>query len=580
MKTKLLIGFFITIIVVYFGLNYEKNKRIDEYLTQQTKEFEIMYNTQYKHFKEKSRVIYDMLVVNDGVLNIYKDISSASNEQKDILREQLHSLIKDKYKKLKYTKLQQMHFHLPSNESFLRLHKLSEYGDDLTHIRQTVAYVSKNHQFIDGFEAGRHYSGYRFIYPIKDENNTYLGSVEVSFNVVAFTLEFMEHFKVLSNFHIKKSIIDQKAWKDAKNENYIDSPVPKYYLERNAVQQVVNYSNVDFKKLKMSQDNIDNVLQNIDNGKAIAVFDEKVRKIKIFLPVKNPISDEVVGFLSITSDGKYIINEISNFYIILIVIVLFVTIVFGLIYREFKNQENTNKLLDANLKQLETLQQQAKLASMGEMIGAIAHQWRQPLNAISMSIQNLDDDYEDGLIDEKFLDEFITKNNAIVKFMSKTIDDFRNFFRVDKEKENFSVKNAIAQTVSIQSAQLKNSYIELVLLGEDFQIHGFQSEFQQVILNLINNAKDVILDKKIKNGKISISLEKGTVTIEDNGGGVPNDISKRIFEPYFTTKEQGKGTGIGLYMSKMIIENNIGGRIKVQNHENCARFILEIPRIK
>ncbi|HIP44955.1 MAG TPA: HAMP domain-containing histidine kinase, partial [Sulfurospirillum arcachonense] len=222
------------------------------------------------------------------------------------------------------------------------------------------------------------------------------------------------------------------------------------------------------------------------------------------------------------------------------------------------------------------LQQQSKLASMGEMLGNIAHQWRQPLNALNINIQNLDDDFDEGLIDEKFIEEFIDKNREIIEFMSHTIDDFKNFFRIDKKKTIFSAKNAIQKVLSIQSATLKGNNITVELQGKDFSINGYESEFKQVILNITNNAKDALLDKKDENRKIEITLNTDTITIKDNANGIPEDILERIFEPYFTTKEQGKGTGMGLYMSKMIIEENINGSLSVGNTEDGAMFTIEI----
>jgi len=220
----------------------------------------------------------------------------------------------------------------------------------------------------------------------------------------------------------------------------------------------------------------------------------------------------------------------------------------------------------------ELLAQQSKLASMGEMIGAIAHQWRQPLNELSINIQNLDDDYEDGLIDKEFIDEFIKSNKEVIAFMSNTIDDFRNFFRVDKTKELFSIRDAINQTVSIQGAQLKSHNIELIIEGEDFNINGYKSEFQQVVLNIINNAKDALISNSVKDAKIEIRLSGKTVSIQDNAGGIPSDVKDRIFEPYFTTKEQGSGTGMGLYMSSIIIRDNMDGVLEVENIDGGARF--------
>ncbi|RUM66040.1 MAG: hypothetical protein DSZ05_05025 [Sulfurospirillum sp.] len=220
------------------------------------------------------------------------------------------------------------------------------------------------------------------------------------------------------------------------------------------------------------------------------------------------------------------------------------------------------------------LLQQSKLASMGEMIGAIAHQWRQPLNMLNINIQNLDDDYEEGLIDRAFIAAFIEENSKVIRFMSKTIDDFRNFYRIDKVKECFFVRESIEMTISIQKAQLRYRKIGIRIVGEDFCVTGYRREFQQVILNLINNAADAIRRSRREDGMIEIVLEKERVSVKDNGGGVPKHLSERIFEPYFTTKSQGEGTGLGLYMSKVIIEKNMGGRLEVENSAEGAVFTI------
>ncbi len=233
------------------------------------------------------------------------------------------------------------------------------------------------------------------------------------------------------------------------------------------------------------------------------------------------------------------------------------------------------KKTQENFKQFQILQNQTKLAAMGEMIGAIAHQWRQPLNELTIRIQSLKYDYSDGDIDETFIKEFISKNKKTISFMSKTIDDFRNFFRIDKEKVSFSIQGAIEDTINIQAAQLKEHNIEVNIEGEDFIVEGFKMEFQHVIMNLIANAKDVFVESEIVFPKIDILLEEKVIYIKDNAGGIPMDIINRIFEPYFTTKDQGKGTGLGLYMSKMIMEENMNGKINVENNKDGATFILK-----
>jgi len=220
------------------------------------------------------------------------------------------------------------------------------------------------------------------------------------------------------------------------------------------------------------------------------------------------------------------------------------------------------------------MQQQSKMASMGEMIGAIAHQWRQPLTAVSSSIQNLPYAYEDNEINDNFIQEFVEKNKKTIAFMSRTIDDFRNFFRVDKMKKDFDVRKAIDDMLNMQSFQLDNNQITCNIQGETFVINGFKSEFMQVILNIINNAKDILIQHNIENKIIDIKLYKNTISIKDNAGGIDSQTIQRIFEPYFTTKEQGKGTGMGLYMSKLIIEDNMDGKLTVNSNDKTTAFII------
>ncbi|MEA3553687.1 MAG: cache domain-containing protein [Campylobacterota bacterium] len=268
--------------------------------------------------------------------------------------------------------------------------------------------------------------------------------------------------------------------------------------------------------------------------------------------------------------------ETTIYYVVIFTIIILMIIL--IIHRKLKLifDDYENRLLRKD----KILHEQAKLAAMGEMIGAIAHQWRQPLNALSLNIQSLDDDYDDGLIDKKFIDKFIDTNKTTIKFMSNTIDDFRNFFRIDNEKIKFSIKESIQSVINIQSSQLKFLNISLNIKGNDFDIVGYESEFKQVVLNIINNAKDEITNNNIKNGKIDILLKNNQIQIKDNAGGIPLEIMDRIFEPYFTTKKQGQGTGIGLYMSKMIIEEKSLGTLSAKNDTNGAIFTIRFNNQK
>jgi signal transduction histidine kinase len=238
--------------------------------------------------------------------------------------------------------------------------------------------------------------------------------------------------------------------------------------------------------------------------------------------------------------------------------------------------------VEKNREKERMLQQNSKLSAMGEMLGAIAHQWRQPLNTLNGNIELLTYDYEDGEVDEKYIQEFREKQIKLIQFMSHTIDDFRNFFRVDKEKIEFSIKDSIEDILSITKAQLIDNNIKLEIDIEDLKVYGFPREFSQTILNLITNAKDILVEKDIEQPIIKIKGytqdNKVFISIEDNGGGISENIKDRIFEPYYTTKEEGKGTGMGLYISKMIIKDNMQGEIYVQNSEFGAKFIIELEK--
>jgi len=228
--------------------------------------------------------------------------------------------------------------------------------------------------------------------------------------------------------------------------------------------------------------------------------------------------------------------------------------------------------------------QQSKMAAMGEMIGAIAHQWRQPLNALGLMMQDFKITYQLKELDDEYIEKISADSMGQIRYMSKTIDDFRNFFRPDKPKAVFSLQDTISDVLKIASSQLTSSMVEVEtnLYAETLNIDGYENEFKQVVLNLITNAKDAVVEKigDSGGGKIEISAykdgSKAILTVSDNGGGIKDDLLNKIFEPYFTTKDQGKGTGIGLYMCKMIIEDNMNGSIFALNIDNGARFQVEL----
>lgn len=224
---------------------------------------------------------------------------------------------------------------------------------------------------------------------------------------------------------------------------------------------------------------------------------------------------------------------------------------------------------------------QNRQAAMGEMIGYIAHQWRQPLNSLGLKFQELQYVYRLGRLDNDFLETYVRDSMQVVQYMSQTIDDFRSFFVPDKETVIFEVNRQVDATIGLISDSLKFNRIKIDVtsLGGP-SLNGCPSEFSQVLLNIIMNAQDALLENKVDQPCIRVSSfmenEKAVITIADNAGGVPVEILGRIFEPYFTTKSPHKGTGIGLFMAETIIKKNMGGRLTVRNINGGAEFRIEV----
>lgn len=240
--------------------------------------------------------------------------------------------------------------------------------------------------------------------------------------------------------------------------------------------------------------------------------------------------------------------------------------------------------IEKNRQKDSLLFQQAKLAAMGEMIGNIAHQWRQPLNIISMLFQKIHRQHTNGTLDSKAMAHSLNQAMDTINHMSQTIDDFRGHFEPNKEKVYYTLCGVIENTITLvePSFNLANITLEMSIQS-DVELYGFPEDLKQVLLNLVNNAKDAILSNNISNGAIRLEVassddqSEAIIRIYDNGGGIDSQSIDKIFEPYFTTKHKSQGTGIGLYMSKRIIEERLDGNITARNDDKGALFTIFIP---
>ncbi|HRF58195.1 MAG TPA: HAMP domain-containing sensor histidine kinase, partial [Campylobacterales bacterium] len=261
----------------------------------------------------------------------------------------------------------------------------------------------------------------------------------------------------------------------------------------------------------------------------------------------------------------------------------------------FKNRElQTNFILSITdisaIKELERKQKeseklllaQSRMADMGEMIGAIAHQWRQPLNTLGLLVQDVPYCVKNNEMSIEYANEFNKSAMEQISFMSNTIDDFRNFFKIDKQLVSFSLAEQVRNTLSLVVDMYKTHSINIITLEKSAPIvTGYPNELSQAILNIVSNSKDAFEELNTKQRRIVVTISEtekfGKLTIEDSAGGISKEVIDRIFEPYFTTKPEGKGTGIGLYMSKTIVETNMKGRLTVHNKDDGAVFTIKIP---
>ena len=270
----------------------------------------------------------------------------------------------------------------------------------------------------------------------------------------------------------------------------------------------------------------------------------------------------------------------------LIIFLLIISIYFTeILQRKFKKYQYEKN------KQQNIIAQQSKMAALGEMIGHIAHQWRQPLSSISTSSTGMKLQKEMNILEDDFLIKGLEQINKSVQYLSTTIDDFRNFYKPNKNKSEFKILDIIDKVINLIGSQFISNGIKIIKSGDNIKINTYENELIQIIINLLNNARDELVKKDLDYEKLIfinvLKKEKNIVLeIKDNAGGIPEEIKDKIFKAYFTTKNDNEGTGLGLYMSSQIVEN-MDGKIEVSNDNyefegknyNGALFRIIIPLV-
>ena len=416
---------------------------------------------------------------------------------------------------------------------------------------------------------------------VKEEKNRLTESITKDIKIISIMILIIILSAVIIIYFISNQIYSIFTnYKDEifKNAKEIESTKENLEIIFNSIPIVIAYKNNNNRVLKVNRA-IKNVfgldvgdvegkeLEEISKKNAYKAYKDDLEVIRTKKPKQNYIEKYYFNnreYTAIVSKYPYIKNNIVEG------VIVFMEDITEKIKIENEKKEKTKLLI-----------QQSKMATMGEMIGAIAHQWKQPLNILSLLVDDLIDSYEYNELDDKYIETFSNKSNKQILFMSKTIEDFKNFFKPNKERNSFNLSDSISEVLSIIAVNFKKYNISIEIQNIDFELSLFENELKQVLINIVNNSKDAILENHIRDGKIYIeALEKDKnliIAISDNGGGMSEKVLKNLFKPYFTTKS--KGTGIGLYMCKMILNESLNGDIKAERFKDGSRFEITLKDI-
>jgi len=566
----------------YFLLDYIEERNKNAYLNQVTQTYTKAYKTIYGQYKELSHVVYTGLLKLANIDKKLEDIEDKSKEEQNEIRKELYLQTIQRFNTLKSKHIININYILPNNKIFLKMIDPISYDKKISEKRLLLNYAKQNKKYIDGYEVGRNGAGFRFVYPII-EDDEYLGLLSITFSEQAITSAIMKQYDVLSNVIIKDKYFDNELLKNSKI--YKKAHHDGFLHNKSVLEELKEVTKKDITQMKPSQETSVAIYKQANNKQINSMFLDNQDVIITTIPMIHTLSKEQLAFIAIISKGHDLVALDKNYMIIkLLFIILYATILLVFFQQNIKRiieKDNLNKMMQKDKQLLE----QSKMAQMGEMIGNIAHQWRQPLSTISTVASGVKLNHDLGMLNEK---EIPRNMNLIVEnaqYLSETIDTFRDFIKEEKVKKEVVLQEKIDESIKIVKASLQNSYIDLIKdidYDKPVKLMIVGQELSQVIINILNNAKDAIVQRKIENGYIKIKLveESNTVhiIIEDNAQGIKKENMPKIFDPYFTTKHKFKGTGLGLYMSKTIIEKHFDGELSVQNGADGAMFTISLPK--
>lgn len=552
-----IIIFLFFIFTSFIYVSSQKDNNINSFLVSLKQLYATQYFTVYDNFNKLSQNSFYGIVNKPEIYNLVKYAYKNDEVTQNLFRQRLYEKLISDYNRLRDFKFHQVHFHFPDNTSFLRMHKPDKFGDDLSDDRFSIAEVNKNLKPIHGYEIGKIVDGFRFVYPLFDEELLHIGSVELSVSSDFFEKNFESNFDVDTHFLIKKSIAQRKIFPEFLKQYRVSNENNEYLYREDSAKELTHYTNENF----YTKEEKENISQRMENSETFSIYKEIDGRYMVisFLPVNNVENERNAAYMVLYKNSDYIEQIFNNYHKMLFILFLISLIfTFYISFRHKRIEEVRNREY--------LLSQQTKMAALGEMIQNISHQWRQPLSIISVLASGLKLKKECNILEDKELYENLDGIIENTNYLSNTIEDFRNYFDESSQKKVFNLKDMIEQSISMFRDDLNAKNILIVDDIDDIEICTYESELKQVIINLLKNAKEFT-----KKGVIIINAheKKNEIVIEilDSAGGIPKNIIKKIFEPYFTTKHSSLGVGLGLYSAHEIITKKLKGTISVENKQ-------------
>lgn len=343
-KSYFLIVFLVFSFLLHYVVHENRDRYVQEHLDSKTDHRYSNYLVIYNNQKDIAELIFQADINRPEVIELFRDRK----------REELYEYLEKSYMEYKEFSIRQLHFHLPNSESFLRMHRPKKFGDKLTPIRDTVDYVIKNKKYIESFEEGKIFNGFRFVYPLFDKEE-YIGSVEISLSALAFIKNFIKNYKIDSNFYVTKSIVKEKVFED-EQFHYIQSRLPDYYLEKS----VVKYLKMETLKFQFNLKEINEIQSKLLIGKPFSMYLARYKEVVSFIPLKNNISSDIVGALSFSNTDSVIDDIEKNAIAVYLVSVSTLGLMLILLYKELKYKQKLEKNVRRRTEELNSANEKLK----------------------------------------------------------------------------------------------------------------------------------------------------------------------------------------------------------------------------